>query len=754
MTLCPICFESYNADTRRAKTLPCGHSLCCSCLQRLLDISKLECPLDRLPIGDNIKSAKNFPNCEMTLFLNQESDQKDEAFCSEHKKSKEYAVYPEGKSEGKRVCKKCLSQGSYKGYDYVSLEKINIEKKFKRESLRNQISRFNQGVKQVNFQIQQAEKSMQEEITKRFENAEHSLKRQGMQEWAQVGLDFTAKKIKTDSELSSEKKLRDVLEQKMFDLEDEENLDQSLLKQEDFELRVPDQDQINQELSSLQQNYYQHLESFDSIFIKMQELTNSFYGNINSFGDAIEEEISNNNNQSSFTKNLQTIKTLIQIEKASGPAERIIIKPREWSANGDLPSDILESTESWKHCKNVTISFCKDRIKEDVLQAIFIVYSELTQASDLKLALSNSKLTDSEILLLFKRDFWSTPQLKTFELDVQKCTFSDATFQKIVSGTTQNMPNLINFHLHLTETKISDKTLQAFGIHTLSTLKNLHTFTLGIFACPNVTSNGLMTLAPFLKNPLRYVRILNLHIGGNAFSNRAINYLSQEVFSELMSLEQFHISLTKTEFNDEGLEKFCEALTDRVQNVKKMTLLLNDSKVTDKGVGHMSMALIPQLSQAQDFIFSLYRTKVTDKGFKILFDCMKNYMTKLDSLLLNFGSTLISDESINQYADENIQAMKDVKNFKFYLHETAVSDASIVNLGNKVQGVLSNIQNLCFGLCSTEVTNTSAEILKNILENAKALQGFHVYFENTRVGSNKIREISSLQQSRGVRILS
>jgi len=746
MTLCPICFESYNADTRRAKNLPCGHSVCCSCLQSLLDISKNQCPLDRLPFGDNIKNAKDFPNCEIISFINQESEEKNqnEDFCTEHKKSKEYVVYP----ETKKVCKKCLTQGNYKGRDYVSLEKIKIEKKFKREKLKNQINKFNQGVKELNFQLKQAENSMQEEITKKFGNAQHNLKRQGMQEWANIGLGFTAKKLKTDSELSSDKKLRDELEKKMFDLEDEKNLDQDLLKEEDSQLRIPNQDQ---QLSSLQ---HIHLENLDNIFVKIQELTNSFYGNKTSFGGAIQEEIISSDNQTPFEKNLQTIKTLIQIEKVPGVAERIIIKPREWSLNGNLPTDILESPESWKNCKNVTISFCKDRIREDVLQAIFIVYNELTQAIDLKLALSNPKLTDNEILLLFERDFWSTPQLKIFELDVQKCTFSDATFKKIVSGTTQNMPNLTNFHLHLTETKISDQTLEAFGIHTLSHLKNLHTFTLGIFACPNITSNGLVALAYFLKNPLRNVQVLNLHIGGNIFSNAAINYLSLEVFSQLMNLEQFHISLTKTEFNDDGIQQFCKALTGKVQNLKKMTLLLNDSKVTDQGVEEMSKVLIPQLSQAQDFIFSLYRTRISDKSFKILFESMKNYMTKLDSLLLNFGSTQISDVSINQYADENIQAMKDVKNFKFYLHETAISDKSIVNLGNKVQGVLSNIQNLCFGLCSTEVTNDSAETLKKILEKAKSLQGFHVYFENTRVGSNKIREISSLQQSRGVRILS
>ena len=167
----------------------------------------------------------------------------------------------------------------------------------------------------------------------------------------------------------------------------------------------------------------------------------------------------------------------------------------------------------------------------------------------------------------------------------------------------------------------------------------------------------------------------------------------------------------------------------------------------------MSQMLVPSFSQVKEFFFSLYRTRITDKSFGILFDSMKNYMPNLESLLYNFGHTGISDASINQYANENFENMKNLKSLKLYLHETPVTDESIVNFGGKVRDILSNIENLCLGLNSTEVGNQSAETMKQVLENTMTLQGFHVHLGNTRVSTNKIQEISTIQRQRGVRIL-
>jgi len=737
---CPICFEAYNSNLHQPKILPCGHNICFSCLQGLLNANTFQCPYDRIAFGNQYNSAHNFPNNEIILLLNQGEKQNNQSFCQQHGRNKDYIVYP----EGKRICKVCSNYEFLKNCQVKALKTIQAEKKKKQEELQKKIKEFDMRKNNLNQTLQTAYKSMQEESNKKFQLAQQNLKRQEMEEWAQFGLLFKAKKLKTDSELSSDKSLREALQTKVFDLEDTENFDYNILKEEEetqASFQISSQEKkVCSEIQALQQVYSAQHSNLNNVLASFQELSKAFFT----------MEQFNTNQTTLFTQNLQAIKQLIQIERYG---DRIVIKPREWSHDNYLPTDILEQVDLWKNYKNVTISFFKDRVTEESLQAIFAVWSELPQANNLKLSLSNPRLTDEEILFLFNRDFWANSNMKVIEIDFQKCTFSDAALNQIARKITSHMPNLEYLQFHFSETKISDKTLKTLGKHAISSLTNLKTFGLGLYACPNITSNGLISLVPFIKNPLKNIQNINFHIGGNKLSNTAITYLSQEVFAGFQNLQEFHISLNASELNDNGLEQICQDIKEAVRNAKKFTLLLNNTYITDNGIEKMSQMLVPSFSQVKEFFFSLYRTRITDKSFRVLFDAMKNYMPNLESLLYNFGSTRISDASINQYANENLEKMKSIKSLKLYLHETPVTDHSIVNFGGKVRSVLSNIENLCLGLNSTEVTNHSAETMKQVLENAMTLQGFHVHLGNTRVSTNKIQEISTIQKQRGVRIL-
>ncbi len=64
---CPICFEDYHSKYRPAKLLPCGHSFCQQCIQRLIwNISSHNCPICRTKFNpfdkflDNIKINRKF----------------------------------------------------------------------------------------------------------------------------------------------------------------------------------------------------------------------------------------------------------------------------------------------------------------------------------------------------------------------------------------------------------------------------------------------------------------------------------------------------------------------------------------------------------------------------------------------------------------------------------------------------------------------------------------------------------------------
>ena len=72
---CAICFEEYSND-RMPCTLPCGHSLCTSCVFQLLKNSSITCPMDKKTMnlaaisGNN--SLMNLINIAKCYFLNKD----------------------------------------------------------------------------------------------------------------------------------------------------------------------------------------------------------------------------------------------------------------------------------------------------------------------------------------------------------------------------------------------------------------------------------------------------------------------------------------------------------------------------------------------------------------------------------------------------------------------------------------------------------------------------------------------------------
>ena len=124
---CDICFESFNekVGSRRPMVLPCGHTVCESCIKRIFKRKGFKCPIDNklhifssvedIPI--NYKLISTFSN-----FLKEKEEKGPELKCSIHQK--ELLTFF-CRTELRSICNKCLLAEGHMGHDLLEIDDYN-----------------------------------------------------------------------------------------------------------------------------------------------------------------------------------------------------------------------------------------------------------------------------------------------------------------------------------------------------------------------------------------------------------------------------------------------------------------------------------------------------------------------------------------------------------------------------------------------------------------------------------------------------
>lgn len=81
---CPICFERFGAEITKPLSLPCGHTICKSCLLKMKGTQNpMVCPMDKKPIGAEINQiSPNYIVLDMIQLSNQAAKQR--YYCKDH----------------------------------------------------------------------------------------------------------------------------------------------------------------------------------------------------------------------------------------------------------------------------------------------------------------------------------------------------------------------------------------------------------------------------------------------------------------------------------------------------------------------------------------------------------------------------------------------------------------------------------------------------------------------------------------------
>ena len=118
MAECGVCYELYEKEGDNCpKLLPCGHSLCLSCLRKMSKPGYTQCPFCRMTLQILCGDAENFPTNEYVLTQNKiytippltgapEMDCNGTGICQLH--GKQYVQVAVGDTKY-RVCESCLN---------------------------------------------------------------------------------------------------------------------------------------------------------------------------------------------------------------------------------------------------------------------------------------------------------------------------------------------------------------------------------------------------------------------------------------------------------------------------------------------------------------------------------------------------------------------------------------------------------------------------------------------------------------------
>ena len=144
-TNCPVCLESFDTEEIVPRILPCFHSVCLRCLERLIKNKKfVTCPQcrKRHKAGDNFQS---FPeNKYIVRNLEEKKEIRSFDVCQKHPKL--LNLYCKNDRCGMEICNLCISE-SHSRHELVDLEQ---EEKGKIDTLTNDLKRCEKELRTAN----------------------------------------------------------------------------------------------------------------------------------------------------------------------------------------------------------------------------------------------------------------------------------------------------------------------------------------------------------------------------------------------------------------------------------------------------------------------------------------------------------------------------------------------------------------------------------------------------------------------------
>jgi len=193
--------------------------------------------------------------------------------------------------------------------------------------------------------------------------------------------------------------------------------------------------------------------------------------------------------------------------------------------------------------KKVTLNFSLASVQDFRTRGDLIyIISNLIQINHFSLDLSRSQITDEEIKYILE-SLESTPQIKTFELNLQGTKISSKTLLNVLGILLPKMTQLEELNLDFSDLQISDNDISSLFL--IIPKNNLNRLTI-ILRNTDVTNQSLEILK---KTPLQNLNYLNLCLKNTNISDQGI-FCFLDFLQKSTELYQIDLSLKGTKVTE------------------------------------------------------------------------------------------------------------------------------------------------------------------------------------------------------------
>lgn len=591
---CPVCINLYDRKSYVPKILPCNHTLCSVCLEKMI-VSRPKCPLDNTNFPDSHKSVNSFNTNLIVLQVIEESQLKNNENCKQHQRPMEFVCL----TCNNQICDFCAIFTDHKTHNITPKNELSEKAGKKMLELNSTLQTLCTQYQRLLSESEEIKHARTNEVKEKFDRLRLFLDQKEKEVCLEIEEYATTSRNETQSLQADYTEIRDSLTSQISVLKSLQTNSNEYLK------ALTDGKAIDLALGAFQ--------SYVSIVSKNKE-----------FNIQIEKRI--NGLEQSITSVFQQQPPSTSINQAN------------------LREKSEETPESVGTSYSQTIYGSDFQISSGTLKNV----------STLELRFKELKDGDSCLTEFWAQNVWANTHIKQLRLYLyQFVTLRDGFFFNKMGEALGKMKNLTSIDLRFGyQVRIENQALSAL-FESLSSVPTLQDLALDMydhsFNNPHVEwlASSLQKITSFQK----------LAIKSNwcpGFNDEALKFLAEHLLLKTNKLKQLYLEFPGSSVSDEGIKHLCKGLNQNAANLETLTLYFYKAsgKVSDISIEAITENVISKAIKLEEFKLNVvdyrgepYSNTFTDSSVQKLFTELGNKAKNLKTLTVGLVAIKLTDKS-------------------------------------------------------------------------------------------------------------
>ena len=603
---CNVCYLGYDTKDHAPRSLPCGHTICSSCLTGILNNPNLrKCPFDNIPFMPSPQNSLAF--FPLTFVIMDLLEQRKNNTCRTHVDEKLKLICV---TDQTKICSECAKHEYHKDHKIKKIKALKAQgAKVKRE-LQEALVKIKEYEQEKADDFEQIRKVFISAIDEQVKEVKNILAEKQFEWVQQVNHIFDAdEKHDSESILGLKQQMSETIKNITHACQDENGDLMVLAKEEnnnDKNIVKKLTEFLKEKSSRVKGKVFEMQKSLKEAFASCHTVMNSLQL---STQDVVKEIYS----QSSQEEFIEVDKKLRSIKFMSHCDIGIDSGCLNISFKNTQQKELEINLDDFQAIKAIDIQLVRcDMLKNepqpDVLSYIFHGLKKLVY---LNASFEPQNFYNEGLLWLGNKVQNHVENLKGINLNLVNCKFDDESMQILCDMIFSKAKNLDSFALNLNSCQILDPDLEISVKSLKHVQKSLEIFALGL-SDNKITSNGINQVFEFLKR-MESLKELHLYLSRANITNESLTIFGEDVLPSLKGLENLALSFDKNEkISDEG---FCVILKG-LSNLKRLDLSLCGTQITDKAMEMFIGRVLPGLGSLEYLAFRSEGTLISKENLE------------------------------------------------------------------------------------------------------------------------------------------